>query len=267
MRLIDRLESANGADDPLIGEIYDQMEEGTADVELLRRLLQGLERLNILECFSGTGRILIPLARDGHRLTGIDISRGMTARAITKLNALDKEVRERVTLIVGDVLKTEWGGNYDVVVLGGNCFGELPSAEAQEECIRRAWEVLVCGGHLFVDNNDWRNKPDRSLVSAEYETWLSGTVADGAYVEFRSRTVDVDVVRGIIYYGNIRYNRSPDGSETTVEFPSQGHYPSGDDVECWIRKCGFRILEKFGDRDGNPYQRGMSGRAIFWAGK
>ena len=72
-------------DDPVLAEIYDQSETCTDDVKLLRTLLAPMKSLNILECFSGTGRILIPLAKDGHRVTGIEISDAMTTRATKKL--------------------------------------------------------------------------------------------------------------------------------------------------------------------------------------
>lgn len=79
--------------------------------------------------------------------------------------------------------------------------------------------------------------------------------------------MSVDESRGICYLSGIRYRRSPDGTEETVEYSSLTYYPNGDEVESWIRNCGFRILSKFGDRKGNPYRQGSSGRAIFWAGK
>jgi len=85
---VDNLDRSGNYDDPVLAEIYDQCEIGTEDVELLRRLLRGYGPLNILECFSGTGRILIPLACDGHGITGIEIAEAMNARAASKLAAL-----------------------------------------------------------------------------------------------------------------------------------------------------------------------------------
>lgn len=105
--MTDKIERSMDYDDALLAQIYDQEETQTKDVTLLRQLLQGSGPLNILECFSGTGRILIPLARDGHRITGIEIAESMNTRASSKLAALIKEIQERVTLVVGDVLKVE----------------------------------------------------------------------------------------------------------------------------------------------------------------
>ena len=56
-----------------IEEIYDRVEPEINDVLTLRRLI-GDRRLGILEVFCGHGRVLLPLAQDGHTITGIDLS-------------------------------------------------------------------------------------------------------------------------------------------------------------------------------------------------
>src|SRR3972149_2266514 len=85
--------------EPHIAEIYDQSETYADDVALIRRLIgplphpahckdqqwRGRKHLRILEPFCGTGRILIPLAEDGHTLVGLDQAGGMLARAASKL--------------------------------------------------------------------------------------------------------------------------------------------------------------------------------------
>jgi len=260
---VDNLDRSGNYDDPVLAEIYDQCEIGTEDVELLRRLLRGYGPLNILECFSGTGRILIPLACDGHGITGIEIAEAMNARAASKLAALGKEVRDRVTLVTGDVLEDEWGEGYDVVVLGANCLFELGSAEAQEECIRRASEALRPGGHVYVDNED-AGGVDPSDAGTGW-TALQGTTAGGTYAKWSARVVDVDVAAGVAHLIRTRYQRSPDWTETTVECAARKRPVGGDEAEAWLCKYGFEVLKKFADRKGTPYAKGRSGRAIFWA--
>src|SRR5271163_1056112 len=59
----------------------------------------------ILELGCGTGRITMPLAESGQRITGIDISRKMLERAEQKRAALNAEQRERVRLVQGDMTR------------------------------------------------------------------------------------------------------------------------------------------------------------------
>ena len=86
--------------DPHIAEIYDTYwETEAADAEYLRGRLRECGAERILEPFCGTGRILIPLARDGYELVGIDQSSGMLGRARMKIGQLPDEVQRRITLI------------------------------------------------------------------------------------------------------------------------------------------------------------------------
>lgn len=262
---MDRLERSMDYDDPLLAEIYDLEETWTGDVELIRALLPTQTPLNILECFSGTGRILIPLAQDGHRLTGIDVSEAMTARARTRLTALGEQVQENVRLVVADALLEDWGRGYDVVLLGGNCFFELPSPESQKECVRRASASLVSGGHLYIDTTDGSGHgADPAEVGTEW-TGLEGTGVDGTYGKLSARVVDVDA-NGVAHFVRTWYRKRPDGAEESAEYAACKYPVSGDEVEVWLDRHGFQIVEKYQDHAQMPY-KGDSGRAIFWARK
>jgi SAM-dependent methyltransferase len=136
-----------------ITEIYDQKENNTDDVELIRKLIGDQDSLNILEPFCGTWRILIPLALDGHSIVGIDSARGMLERARYKIKQLSEAVRRNITLTEADVVGEGWPTDFDLVILGGNCFYELATPEEQERCIIKAANSLKPGGHVYIDND------------------------------------------------------------------------------------------------------------------
>jgi SAM-dependent methyltransferase len=122
--------------DAHVAEIYDQIETKTADVALLRRLIRPREGQRVLEPFCGTGRLVIPLARDGHTVVGLDRARGMLARARVKVGALPAEAQDRIALRQGDVTREAWPGGFDLVILSGNCLHELatPEEQARQVC-------------------------------------------------------------------------------------------------------------------------------------
>lgn len=261
-----RIERSMDYDDPVLAEIYDAEETAVEDIGLIRRLLPPSRPLKILECFSGTGRILIPLAEDGHRVTGIEISREMMDRARVKLGALGGAVQSRVNLILGDVLTVDWGTGYDVVLLAGNCFYELPSPESQEECIRRARSCLVSRGWVFIDTEDGSGRgADPSDVGTEW-VGLEGTTRGGTYGRLSARVRDVDA-RGVSHFVRTWYTRSPSGVGTSTQYEACKYPVSAQEVERWLSRYGFEIVGMYGDRAGTPYERASAQKAIFWAEK
>lgn len=247
----------------LLAEIYDQALTYTADVDLLRSLIRDEEELAILECFSGTGRILIPLLEDGHRVTGIEIAEAMAARARDKATAL--ALSDRLTILVQDALSNSWGRDqFDVVVLGGNAMFELTTDTSQQSCIQRAYEALKPGGRLFLDSNNW-TEPLCASVGSRWVA-LEGTGADGTYARQSAETVAADPEKGLLHIKRTWYTRTIDGVESTEEYMTSKRPVSGAEVQGWVESHGFRIIKSFGDVTGEPRTE-TSKRAIFWAEK
>jgi SAM-dependent methyltransferase len=250
-----------------IAEIYDQIETYSDDVELLRCLIGGRGPLRILEPFCGTGRILIPLALDGHTIMGLDQAQGMLARAQAKIVQLPQNVQRRITLIEADVTAVEWPTGFALIVLGGNCFYELATAEEQEDCITSAAASLNPGGHVYVDNNHMEGDLDEAWrkpgVSAGFPT---GICADGARVESTTETIWYDAPRRLVRFRRRTQVTLPDGSVVEQEYAQQKHPVSTGKVRAWLEAHGFAVEQLYGDRAGNPYAE-ASKRAIFWARK
>lgn len=276
--MVREFEYALDYDDPLIALLYDRSETYTDDVALIRKLLAGelvggaastgarpVAPLNILECFSGTGRILTPLAIDGHRVTGLEIAPAMAARAQSKLSQLPKVVRDRVIIKVQDVIGTDWGHGYDLVILGANCFYELPSATMQEECIRRAWDALCSGGRVFIDNDDDKGDWGRGPFGRE-QVIFEGSGEDGAFARLTLTAEHFDEGEHVLHMRRTMSTRRPDGTEARTEYRCRKHPVGAAQVEAWLRRQGFAIAALYGDRRGDPYT-GERARAIFWARK
>jgi SAM-dependent methyltransferase len=252
-------------DDPLLAELYDQAITESDDVEMIRRLIAGMGPLNILECFCGTGRILAPLACDGHAVTGIELAAGMLARARAKLERPGADVRDRATLRVADVLAGGWGGGYDLVIIGANAFYELPSPEQQARCIGHAAAALKPGGWLFVDNDDYKCDWGAGPFGSA-RVVFEGTGSDGTFGRFTMKNVSFDADRDVLAMERIWTKRRPDGAEVVRRYLGHKHPVSAAEVRGWLGQYGFEVLNVYGDRSGAPYTS-SSRRAIFWAMK
>lgn len=250
-----------------IAEIYDQSETYDDDLQLIRRLIGDRQRLRILEPFCGTGRILIPLAQDGHHLVGMERAQGMLARAREKIARLSDDVRQRITLIEADVLQTQWPQGFDLVLLGGNCLYEIATPEDQERIIKSGAESARAGGHFYVDNNHMEGDLDESWQNTDCrQGFPSGKCADGSQVESTIQVIWFDVPKRLIQYKRRTRVTYPNQQIVEREYIQQTHPVSTHEVETWLTDHGLIIEHHYGDRQGNPYTPD-SPRAIFWARK
>lgn len=254
--------------DPHVAEIYDQHETQTDDVEVIRRLIEPLGNLRILEPFCGTGRILIPLASDGHGMVGMDQSLPMLDRARAKIEQLPPDVQQRITLQQADVTAAAWPSGFDLILLGGNCFYELASPAEQEACIASAAAALKSDGYLYVDNDHMEGEFDEAWRQMGKRTtaFPCGTCADGARVEGASETLWFDAARRLSRCRRTVTVVLADGTVICGERVQHKHPPSFGEVKSWLETHGFAIEQTFGDRAGNSFVP-ESPRAIFWARK
>lgn len=248
-------------DDAALAELYDRTETYRDDVELIRRLIPGRAALRVLECFCGTGRIALPLIEDGHHVTGIDMSGAMLERARAKCRASGAAAASQARWICRDVLDGEWGGAFDLIILGGNAFYELPSAAMQQRCIELAAASAIPGGFIFVDNNDfrgnWQLRPEPRVI-------FEGTVADGSTARYLMEELSFDQRQALLRMRRTTELRRPDGAVHHREYFADKHPVSKAEVQRWLEEGGWDILDIFGDRSGTPYGQGGN-RAIFWA--
>lgn len=282
--------------DPHIAEIYDRLETYHDDADLLLSLilnkqnkaqgreplspapfpLGGGETLRILEPFCGTGRILIPLAEQGHTLVGLDQAAGMLARARQKLAPYPAEVQNRVTLRQMDVLKAAWPSGFDLMILGGNCLYELATPEEQELVIRSAAAALNPGGCIYVDNDHMEGDLDPAWQQPRVgPAFPSSICADGTQVESTIETIGYDIPARLAKFRHTTHVYLPgsDSAECSLgtgskviekETIQQKHPVSAQEVRTWLESYGFTVEGVFGDRAGSAYTP-TSQRAIFWA--
>lgn len=254
--------------DAHVAELYDQLVTDTEDIALIRRLIGTRKGLRILEPFCGTGRVLIPLALDGHTVVGLDRAQGMLSRAKAKARALAPEVQERITLLQRDVLREAWPAGFDLVILGGNCLYELATPEEQAQVIASAANALRPGGHLLVDNDHMEGTLDHSWYDPPVREGVfpSGECADGTCLRSRWEVIWYDPPRRLIRF--LRHTRIafPDGRTAEVQYVQQKHPVSADEVASWLTARGLEIEHMWGNYDRSPYTDSAP-RAIFWAKK
>ncbi|HEV7837067.1 MAG TPA: class I SAM-dependent methyltransferase [Gemmatimonadaceae bacterium] len=105
----------------------------------------------VLEVGCGTGRVLLPIARSGRAIDGIDASPPMLERCRAKLQGEPDDVRQRVTLHRADARKFDLGHQFDLVIAPFRVMQHLISIEDQLAFLESAARHLTPGGRLAFD--------------------------------------------------------------------------------------------------------------------
>ena len=104
----------------------------------------------VLELGCGSGRVLVPLAEDGHIITGVDRSSVMLARC--RAAVAEAEVSDHVTLIQGDMADfdlPEKRFRFAFVALGS--FQHLATLAARRAALARLRAHVIPGATLALD--------------------------------------------------------------------------------------------------------------------
>nr|WP_245218964.1 class I SAM-dependent methyltransferase [Rubellimicrobium aerolatum] len=101
----------------------------------------------VLELACGTGRLTIPLARDGHNVVGLDAAPAMLARAKAKA----AEAGTAVTFVAGDMRDFDLGQRFGFVLLSCNSLSHLTEPEDLRAGLAAIRRHLAPGGVLAFD--------------------------------------------------------------------------------------------------------------------
>jgi SAM-dependent methyltransferase len=216
----------------------------------------------ILELGCGTGRILLPLAEAGWRVTGLDQSRPMLVRARDRVDA--GKVGDLVTIHEGVMseLDAAPGGPYGLVLFSLNGFMHLPTSQEQRLALEAARLALDPRGMLVIDvinaTPDYLQGLD-GRVSADGQ-WL---LPEGKTVQrFSARTVAVSdqAIDTTLWYDVL--DAQGELLRRLSRFPLR--YVTRSELELMLELAGFVEWQIYGSYDLEPFT-GESERLIVMA--
>jgi SAM-dependent methyltransferase len=237
--------------DPWTAEAYDaQIAGGWPNPDLPLYLAMAAESPGrVLELACGTGRVLLPLARQGATVTGLDISPHMLAVARRKLAAETPEVQAPVTLVEGDMSEFSLPNAYGLILIPYRAFQALLTRADQRGCLE------CCAKHLL---------PDGRLVINVFHPWLSKLPAqrsaepdeyvgpDGETVKVVSR-VQFDFAEQSLT-SRISYEiTSSAGEPRAHEHVLRLRYFFRLEMEWMLEACGFEVEALYGDFERSPF--------------
>jgi SAM-dependent methyltransferase len=130
-------------------DVYDAWYHDVSDVDATVQRIAGLAARRgggrVLELGVGTGRLALPLAARGLRVTGVDASPEMLDLLRAKPDA------EHLDLVLADMAELPVRGPFAAAFVAFNTFFNLTTEAAQQACLRRVHDVLAPGGWFVLE--------------------------------------------------------------------------------------------------------------------
>ncbi|MCX7707422.1 MAG: methyltransferase domain-containing protein [Anaerolineae bacterium] len=205
----------------------------------------------LLELGCGTGRLLVPLARAGYAVTGVDLSAEMLRRARAKLAAAN--LSERVTLIEGDYATAALGGPYRFAFCVMNTFLHLLTTDAQVRALRHWRQHLVPGGLLLLDifHPDFRQLAELDGRLIHDRTWRDPET--GATV-MKFVTCTADPARQLLHVTMLYDEIAADGEFRRTVAPYDIRYMGRAEAELVLERAGYALEAVYGGWDLAPFE-------------
>jgi len=222
----------------------------------------------VLEIGCGTGRVLIPIARAGIQIVGLDLSDHMLERCRVNLSSESEEVRSRVPLVKGDMRSFHLGREFRLVTIPFRPFQHLTTVEDQFSCLASVREHLSDFGRLIVD---LFNPKLEALVAddmgEEIDEGLEFSTPDGATVQRKHRVAGRDLFNQIVYSELIYYVRHTDGRRERLVHAFPMRYLFRFEAEHLLARAGFRVEAIYSDYDRSEFGSKYPGELLIVASK
>jgi len=204
----------------------------------------------VLEVGCGTGRILLPIARSGSAIEGVDSSAEMLGHCNAKLRKESDDVRRRVKLHRADARTFDIGRHFDLVIAPFRVMQHLTTIEDQLAFLHSAARHLRPGGRLAFDvfNPDFN-----ALVSAngtEREDTPPTKLPDGRSFRRAGRVARVRWIDQVSEIELIYYITPESGGrvERHVQSFDMRWFLRAELVHL-LERAGFRVRSIYGDFD------------------
>ena len=239
-------------------DIYDVMHPGSVrgDVEWYRSKATASGG-PVLELGAGTGRISIPIAEQGIRVTAVDLDAGMLAKLRDKVAASPDSIRGHITTHHADMRSFSLGETFALAIIPFRAFLHNLTTDDQLASLKRVHEHLRPGGELAFNVFH---------PSLEFMAAHSGYHA-GAWRW--SGTRDLPHGGFAVYSEWSRYDTPRQRVESMIKtevFGAAGEllgthmmrlhlaylYPA--DIARLLERAGFELIRLSGDFSGRPFE-------------
>lgn len=210
----------------------------------------------VLDLGCATGRVAIPLARDGHEVWALDRSRSMLDELRGRLAGEDPGVAARVHPVEGDLARVGLRRRFALVAVAMNTLQVLTDPADRRAAFRCVRDHLAPGGELIFDVA----LPDVAEIEGSMgEERPGGRFRDPATGEVLTHSAWYDDwdpdTHTLAFTLRIR-TRNGDGSAREALRRHRVHLFTPEELGGLLAGAGLRHLEASGGFDGRPLRPG-----------
>ncbi len=217
----------------------------------------------ILELACGTGRALLPLAREGYRITGVDVSPAMLD--VARRRVAEEGLDGRVTLVEGDMsdlpaLHAAGGpgdldARFNLAFVAVNSFSHLLTTDDQLAALARIRQHLNPGGLLLLDLFN----PDLArLLDFRGQMALDKVMTDPetGHRLVKLHAEQVDLAEQLLRVTYVVDELDGEGRVRRTLFPFTIRYLFRYELELLLRHAGFQVEAIYGSYDLDEFGDG-----------
>lgn len=218
-------------------DIYDGLNISLSDLEFYKKWLPQNKEAKILELCCGTGRLTIPIAKDGYDIKGVDYTLSMLERAKEKAF----QAGLKIDFIEADIRNLNLGEKFDLIFIPFNSIHHLYKNEDLFDALKVVRNHLKEKGLFLLD---CFNPDIQYIVGNEREQQV---IAE--YITNDRRKV---LVKQSMHYESVcQINRIKwhyfidDKFHSVQDMDMRLFFPQ--ELDSYLKQAGFNIIHKFGD--------------------
>lgn len=242
------------ADDERLAALYDLDARGDDPAVDWFRGLAKMTGGPVLELGVGSGRVAVPVAKDGHEVVGVDRSAAMLKRA----ESYGRRARVSLRLVEADIRNFSLDRTFALITIPANSFLML-APDDRWACLARCREHLAPHGRLAIDVFQPDPTVVASLDGSVREMWRRPDPDTGRVIaKFTSERANVDSVSMHWWFDDML----EDGTLRRIGREATLHYLYRREAELLFPDAGFEIDTLHGDYDGSE-ATGASRKLLF----
>lgn len=238
----------------IVADIYDSYVNTAYDLDFWLDICGRFD--DALELTAGTGRLTIPLAKAGIRITALDIS----ASLLGQLKEKSRESGLRIDIFNQDINTFDLDRKYHLIFIPFQSFHELLEHTSHISCLEQIKKHLSDNGRLYLTtHNTFRLQVnDAGEINAGE---FSHPVTKNRIVFSYRRRFTEGSNTGISKQEYKEYDESGNIISNTI-FENKYYIFADGEIEILAKTTGFQIEDVYGDYSKNPFT-GQSPFKIF----